>query len=120
MIPDFTMCNFISLLENTHSPNDRFHEVNFHQVISLRCLHPIIQSNARNIVAEKGKIFQIFVRIIDDGKRQLKHISTSNIKTAYNMQHISLLTLCNARLPRYINTKSYQIATILSIKIDLS
>ena len=40
MIPDFTMCKFISPLENTHSPNDRFHEVNFHQVISPRCLHP--------------------------------------------------------------------------------
>ena len=36
MIPDFTITNFISPLENTHSPNDRFPEVNFHQVISPR------------------------------------------------------------------------------------
>ena len=40
MIPNFTMCKFISPLENTYSPNDRFHEVNFHQMISPRCLHP--------------------------------------------------------------------------------
>ena len=40
MKTDFTMWKFISPLENTHSPNDRFHEVNFCKVISPRCLHP--------------------------------------------------------------------------------
>ena len=33
----------------------------------------IIQSNAGNILAEKGKIFQIFVRIIVTGKKHHKY-----------------------------------------------
>ena len=57
MIPNFTMCKFISPLENTHSPNDRFHEVNFHQVISPRCLHPMLRYATRSFYSVLNSTF---------------------------------------------------------------